>query len=76
MVGSVSFNICKGFSMISIDEAEYKEACDNYQGICLTCGEFQDGVEPDAENYECESCGVDQVFGVEQALIMGELDIY
>ena len=40
------------------------------EGICICCGETQSGVEPDAENYECESCGERGVFGAEQALIM------
>ena len=61
--------------MITIDESEYKEACDNYQGICLACEELQDECEPDAENYTCESCGADQVYGIEQALLIGELEI-
>lgn len=38
-------------------------------GFCLICGNEQDGCEPDAENYACESCGAEQVFGAEQLLI-------
>jgi hypothetical protein len=40
-------------------------------GICLACGEEQEGCEPDARNYECEACGERQVFGAEEALLMG-----
>lgn len=40
-------------------------------GICLSCGEEADGVEPDAEGYECESCGRRAVFGAEQILLCG-----
>lgn len=61
--------------MITITVSEYKEACDNYQGICLACEECQDSVEPDAEGYLCDSCGEHQVIGMEEALLMGELDI-
>ena len=61
--------------MISLTESEYIEACNNYQGICLACEALQDGVEPDAEGYECESCGEHKVTGIEEALLMGELDI-
>ncbi len=32
-------------------------------GFCLACGCEASGVEPDARNYECESCGSHQVFG-------------
>ena len=40
-------------------------------GICLSCGEEADGCEPDAEKYECESCGEHQVYGAQQVLIAG-----
>jgi len=37
-------------------------------GFCIACGEDQEGCEPDAERYECESCGKRTVFGAEQLL--------
>jgi len=40
-------------------------------GFCLSCGEEADGCEPDAKEYECESCGEHQVYGAEEILIMG-----
>jgi hypothetical protein len=40
-------------------------------GLCLACGFEQDGCEPDAENYTCESCGESCVMGAEQILISG-----
>ena len=39
-------------------------------GICLACGEDQEGCEPDARNYECESCGEHKVFGAEEVVMM------
>jgi len=39
-------------------------------GFCLICGNEAGGVEPDAENYECEACGADQVFGAEELLMV------
>lgn len=39
-------------------------------GFCLACGADADGVEPDAENYDCDECGESMVFGAEQVLIM------
>lgn len=45
-------------------------------GACLNCGEIQDGgVEPDAEKYTCDNCGEDKVYGLEQLLLMGKLEI-
>jgi hypothetical protein len=39
-------------------------------GICLACGNEQDGCEPDARKYECEACGERQVYGAEKLLMM------
>lgn len=38
-------------------------------GFCVACGHEQDGCEPDARNYECESCGERKVFGAEELLM-------
>ena len=43
---------------------------DDYIGICIACGNEQEGVEPDARKYECESCGKEQVYGAEELLMM------
>jgi hypothetical protein len=40
-------------------------------GFCIKCGAEADGVEPDAEGYECEACGSYHVYGAEQLLILG-----
>ena len=41
-------------------------------GICEYCGNQQSGVEPDAEEYECEneSCGRAMVTGAEQVILI------
>jgi hypothetical protein len=40
-------------------------------GGCTACGNIQyGGVEPDAQQYECECCGEHTVFGLEELLIM------
>lgn len=38
-------------------------------GICVSCGEEQDGCEPDAREYECESCGKSAVYGASELLM-------
>ena len=38
-------------------------------GFCRECGHSQDGCEPDARNYKCESCGAMAVYGAEEMLI-------
>jgi hypothetical protein len=38
-------------------------------GICLACGAEAEGCEPDARQYECDSCGAHAVYGAEEILI-------
>jgi hypothetical protein len=45
------------------------------EGWCLTCGELVDGVEPDARKYECDCCEKRTVYGLEELLMMGILQI-
>jgi hypothetical protein len=59
----------------SITDDAVLDACERHAmtldnpGFCLMCGLEAFGVEPDAENYKCESCGAEQVFGADQLLI-------
>ena len=55
--------------MPSIEEAT--EAADNNEGFCLACGHTQEGVEPDARKYTCDSCGMPKVYGAEELALMG-----
>jgi len=38
-------------------------------GFCLSCGNEQSGVEPDARKYTCEVCGEPKVYGAEEILL-------
>lgn len=62
-------------NVVRMSQEQYQELRDDYGGICLNCGELAFGVEPDAESYECESCGQANVFGIEQALLMGRIEL-
>ncbi len=42
---------------------------DEMLGFCQDCGATAHGVEPDARNYKCESCGAMAVYGAEELLI-------
>jgi len=55
---------------INIDEVMQSVQEDNMEGICVSCGEFTDRVEPDAEGYECNCCGELTVMGCENYLLM------
>ena len=48
---------------------------DHDLGICLDCGAHQGGVESDAEDYLCESCGERSVWGIEGAWFCGKLNV-
>lgn len=43
---------------------------DDSLGFCTACGEEVDGVEPDARKYKCHSCGLHEVYGAEELLMM------
>jgi hypothetical protein len=38
-------------------------------GFCVKCGAEAYGVEPDARKYECDECGAEAVYGVEELLL-------
>ena len=50
----------------------YHDMVSSYSGLCLQCGSEKNGdTEPDAENYSCEDCEADEVFGPENLLVSG-----
>ena len=58
-----------------LTEEEYRSLVSEYGGFCLDCREEACGIEPDARNYLCESCGRESVFGAEELLLMGHINI-
>lgn len=65
--------MAKATKPTKVDMNDYSDG-DN--GICLSCREIQYGCcEPDACEYECENCGEHRVYGLEEAMIMGEIEI-
>lgn len=55
---------------VTMDEVE-----DGTLGVCLACGEIAEGVEPDARGYECDCCEKKKVYGLEEAVLMGFVDV-
>jgi hypothetical protein len=53
---------------------QIEEAMESQQGFCVACGAEADFCEPDAREYECESCGKSKVYGAEELLMMGLVD--
>lgn len=57
---------------IKVHEDDYLDAVDENSGWCKSCQEFTGQfAEPDAERYDCDSCGNPTLYGAEQALILG-----
>lgn len=53
-----------------IEEAEAEGDDLDTLGVCVACGEVcYDGVEPDAEGYECQECGRYAVIGLAHAAL-------
>ena len=42
---------------------------DENLGFCLSCGDEDRGVEPDARRYKCKQCGELRVYGAQELLI-------
>ena len=55
--------------------SEYQQSRNDNMGICRACGYEQSGCEPDARGYECEQCGQKAVYGTEELLMMGKLEV-
>lgn len=61
----------KGLTIAMIvDACERRNTTLDNPGFCLACANEQEGCEPDARNYECESCGEKQVYGSDELLMM------
>ncbi len=58
-----------------VEESEYMELNEENAGACIRCGAEAYGVEPDARKYECENCGEHGVYGLDELLIMGYVNI-
>lgn len=53
---------------------EIREMDRDCDGFCVACGMTQPA-EPDAVKYECEDCGKRLVFGAEQLLLRGLVEM-
>jgi hypothetical protein len=61
--------------MFKMTARSYVVYRDQYQGLCLHCGSECDNCEPHARKYCCEVCDYEQVYGVEELLMMGLIKV-
>lgn len=45
------------------------------RGVCLCCGDWSGGTDPGTARARCGSCGSHSLHGVEQALLLGAVQI-
>lgn len=62
------------FLRFDMTEEEFRELTDNYQGLCVSCGETRDSCEPDARKHLCENCNQRLAYGAEELLLMGRIN--
>lgn len=60
---------------LTLSVQDFRSLSDDDVGFCTACGEYGYGVEPDARKYECEICGENKVYGLEELLVMGGVTI-
>lgn len=54
-----------------MSQEAYRVARNEDGGRCIACGAEAHGFEPDAGEYPCGECDADQVYGIEELLLMG-----
>jgi hypothetical protein len=50
-----------------VEEADF----DDNVGWCLACGNTQEGAEPDAVRYTCDTCDMPKVYGLAELALRG-----
>jgi hypothetical protein len=45
------------------------------QGLCLHCGDWSGGTDPGVARARCDNCGAHALHGIEQALLLGAVQI-
>jgi hypothetical protein len=63
--------------IIKLTDEDYWRLSNRGAGLCRSCGDLDDSgcVEPDARHYRCEACDEREVFGLEEAMVMGLVEV-
>jgi hypothetical protein len=62
-------------AIIKMTEEQFNAGREANAGFCTGCGAERGECEPDADGYPCEECGDDKVQGIENLLVMAEIEI-
>lgn len=60
---------------IPMTMATFHDANENYIGYCANCGAEKEACEPDARNYKCDDCGLLEVYGTQELLMMDKIEL-
>jgi len=62
---------------ITIEEADYYLGSLGCPGYCKQCNEIEEyaSVEPDARHYLCPNCETKNLYGFEEAILMGFITV-
>ena len=60
---------------LTFDLEVIEEGMENYLGFCIECGAEKESCEPDARNYSCDECGKYSVYGAEEIIMMGLINL-
>jgi len=59
-----------------VSMARYEAAVEGYEGYCAACKKWSaECCEPDARGYECPRCEQPKVYGAEEAMMMGLVEV-
>ena len=60
-----------------MNEEEYQNHCEEYNGYCKNCKDVTlfGSVEPDSRKRQCETCGLNCVYGMEESMLMGLIEL-
>ena len=64
----------KGLLIALLSQEDYRQHDEAYDGLCLGCGTWHGGVEPDARKYHCDNCGENRVYGLEECVLLGRIE--
>jgi hypothetical protein len=58
-----------------LTDQDFRILSDDMSGFCLACGSDIEGCEPDMRNGKCEVCDEPKVFGLEELLMIGLVEL-
>jgi hypothetical protein len=60
---------------LTVEQLEQSQFSLDNPGYCLACGAEYNDCDPDTRKRECEECGERKVYGLEQLVMMGCVDV-